>query len=821
MSMIRILLAGALTLSVATAWGQSRVREAHIGYLYPGGGKQGTSFRVTVAGQFLRGAREVYVSGNGVHASVIKYIKPLRNLNKDQRDVLRKRLREVSDKRLAELGVSRPARRRNAQRRPRSRDARQSRKKPGSENAKAPGKRTNAQKGEVKLPDHPLFYEMENKSLRELAHLVASMQSTRGKRQLNRQLAEWVLIKITVDADAPPGDRELRIAAAAGLTNPMVFKVGVFPEVCELEPNNRQALPDLPRLPGLPDLSGLLKVEPHDLPVVFNGQILPGDVDRFRFRARHGQRLVIEAQARRLIPYLADAVPGWFQATLALYDARGKEVAFVDDYRFHPDPILLCWIPEDGEYELEIRDAIYRGREDFVYRIAVGEQPFITQIFPLGGREGIKTAATVKGWNLPRTRLPLDTGTGGTFIRTASFMGKKGLSNAVTYAVNALPECNEKEYNGTPEKAQAVDLPMIVNGRIGKAGDVDVFCFQGRGGEKVVAEVYGRRLNSPVDSLLRLTDASGRVLAWNDDHVVKEGHLHKDIMGLTTHHADSYLMAELPGDGTYYVHLSDSQHQGSGAHGYRLRITPPQPDFALRMTPSSLSMRGGATVPIHVHVLRKDGFNGEIEVVVEETSGFVVGGGRIPAGRNHLRMTLKAPRKVDGPSIALELQGRAQIHGKTVSHRVVPAEDMMQAFLYRHLVPSQELRVAVRPVRWRTPPVEVAGDLPVQIPAGGTARVRIKGLKGRQLRDIKLALKDPPAGVTLQDVSVALRGLAFRLKVEKGALPVGYADNLIVEIYRESVPRGRRGGKASSRKQRFTIGILPALPIVVVDRRGA
>ena len=33
---------------------------------------------------------------------------------------------------------------------------------------------------------------------------------------------------------------------------------------------------------------------------------------------------MMEAHARRLIPYLADAVPGWFQATMALYDAWGK-----------------------------------------------------------------------------------------------------------------------------------------------------------------------------------------------------------------------------------------------------------------------------------------------------------------------------------------------------------------------------------------------------------------------------------------------------------------------------------------------------------------
>ena len=72
-----------------------------------------------------------------------------------------------------------------------------------------------------------------------------------------------------------------------------------------------------------------------------------------------------------MIPYLADAVPGWFQATLTLRDAKGKEVAYTDDFRFNPDPIITYTIPADGEYLLEIKDSIYRGREDFVYRIAV------------------------------------------------------------------------------------------------------------------------------------------------------------------------------------------------------------------------------------------------------------------------------------------------------------------------------------------------------------------------------------------------------------------------------------------------------------------
>ena len=37
-----------------------------IGYVYPAGGRQGTTFQVTIGGQNLDGAAEVFVSGGGV-----------------------------------------------------------------------------------------------------------------------------------------------------------------------------------------------------------------------------------------------------------------------------------------------------------------------------------------------------------------------------------------------------------------------------------------------------------------------------------------------------------------------------------------------------------------------------------------------------------------------------------------------------------------------------------------------------------------------------------------------------------------------------------
>ena len=91
-----------------------------------------------------------------------------------------------------------------------------------------------------------------------------------------------------------------------------------------------------------------------------------------------------------------------------MYDARGRELAFSNDYRFHPDPVLFFRIPATGEYVLEVKDALFRGREDIVYRISAGELPFVTAVFPLGGRVGTETSLLASGWNLPFRAVPLD-----------------------------------------------------------------------------------------------------------------------------------------------------------------------------------------------------------------------------------------------------------------------------------------------------------------------------------------------------------------------------------------------------------------------------
>ena len=99
-----------------------------------------------------------------------------------------------------------------------------------------------------------------------------------------------------------------------------------------------------------------------------------------------------------------------------------------------------------------------------------------------------------------------------------------------------------------------------------------------------------------------------------------------------------------PSAGTYYLHLYDAQNQGGPEYAYRLRISPPRPDFELRVVPSSVNARAGTAVPITVHALRRDGFDGPIDLELKDApAGFSLSGAKIPAGQAKVRLTLTVP----------------------------------------------------------------------------------------------------------------------------------------------------------------------------------
>jgi hypothetical protein len=219
-----------------------------------------------------------------------------------------------------------------------------------------------------------------------------------------------------------------------------------------------------------------------------------------------------------------------------------------------------------------------------------------------------------------------------------------------------------------------------------------------------------------------------------------------------------------------------------------------------------------------VHALRKEGFDREIRVALAGApAGFVLSGGIIPAGSTRVTMTLTGPIEVPGGPVALRLEGRAAIGGQSVTRPVVPAEDMTQAFLWRHLVPSQELLVYVRPSEWGPISIVPDADEPVPIPVGGTATVRCKA-PGWRVPIVDMQVVEPKEALTIRGFDSAPDLVTFTVKAEGNAAQAGLAGNLIVEGFAEwQVSEEERAKNPDApATRRSSIGILPAVPFTVV-----
>ncbi|MBX5468124.1 MAG: hypothetical protein K6U14_11630, partial [Firmicutes bacterium] len=103
-------------------------------------------------------------------------------------------------------------------------------------------------------------------------------------------------------------------------------------------------------------------------------------------------------------------------------------------------------------------------------------------------------------------------------IRRLFLQTPMGTTGAVTFAVGGWPEVAETEPNNALQNATPLVLPATSVGSLDPPGDVDTFTFQARAGQELVFQVVASAVRSRLNSVLTLLDASGRVLAENNDH---------------------------------------------------------------------------------------------------------------------------------------------------------------------------------------------------------------------------------------------------------------------------------------------------------------
>jgi hypothetical protein len=750
----------AFWLATQSTLAQRPGQDPHLAYAFPAGFQRGTSCEIVVGGQYLKEADEVHLSGDGVHLEVIGWY---RAMTQGEYNNLRMALDQAKEKLIAE------------------REARGIKKRPELDEIANEAGITEDQQRQMQL------YRERNAD---------------PKRQPNEQLQEEVTLKVTVSSDAELGRRELRMLTESSISNPLWLHVGSWKEVRETEPN--QPKPD--------------DISVSGFPIVINGQIMPGDIDFFSFTAKKGMRLVINAAARDVIPFLADAVPGWFQAVLVLTDSSGNEVAYADSFHYRQDPVIYFEVPRDDTYTIQIHDSVYRGREDFVYRLTIGETPFVTGVFPLGAKADSESRIELEGWNLTRTYLDVKIPSHRQYrpIRWFDVPQANGASVRFTLQIDNLPEVADQEPNNHPTEAQAITNRMIINGRIEQAGDKDVFRIEGSG--RLVAEVIARRQGSPLDSMLLLTDESGKEIAFNDDHEDKS-------QALETHHADSLLSANLPKMGTYFLHLTDAQNHGGRDFIYRLKLRPSLPDFELRVVPSSIIAKAGATVPITVYALREDGYREDIALrLVDPPSGFRLDGGVVPGNMDRVRMTLTVPETTSSQPIALDMEGIGKRQGSTsgnITHPVLPAENMMQAFIWYHLVPVEQWNVVIGNRKGTKPPFQIAhATQPIKLPRGGKFIVPVVPLvKKIDATELRVELNEPPKGIKANMITNNVGEFAIEVTTDATEVQPGMRGNLVLRAYRESTPEPTKNEPAPKMRQ-TDFGYLPAIPFEVSKSRS-
>jgi hypothetical protein len=353
-----------------------------------------------------------------------------------------------------------------------------------------------------------------------------------------------VTADVTIAPTVPHGVHAFRVETPLGVSNLLRFAVSSLGEISDREPNG----------PGA--------AQPVVLPATLVGTLgTAGDVDAYQFRARAGEEMVFQVVARPLGSRLDSVV--------RLLDGTGNVLETSNDVDVSRDSVLTWRFAESGTYILTIEDVEHGGAANgFAYRIQSGALPYITGVFPLGIATGGSADVTVSGVNLrpgstgspsaqglpkadgpagspstprlsslDRARDPaLAEGSNGDRAtvrvagqpsalvgRTIPIAAPAPAGSAINrrgVALGLYPETVEAEPNGEAAVAQMLAIPSTVNGRVwsgenraGTAhGDKDLFRFTARKGRKLIVDVTAQQLGSPLDSVIEILDAEGRIV---------------------------------------------------------------------------------------------------------------------------------------------------------------------------------------------------------------------------------------------------------------------------------------------------------------------
>ena len=465
--------------------------------------------------------------------------------------------------------------------------------------------------------------------------------------RLVTKTAGELAVLVEVAKDARPGLYPVRVANEDGMSNVMLFAVGMFPEVEEKEIEQPK--------PG----NGTVETaEALPVPVVVNGTLTAADIDVYSFNAKAGEKLVFEVEARRA----GSAI----DPHLEVLDAAGKVLAQNDDAAgLGVDSRVEVKFAKAGSYRVRIRDSRYSDQVQNFYRLKIGAFAFADGIFPLGGRRGEPLEISFVGGNLTapvKFAKKLD---GAGLFQQVALPGSAALP--VVLAVSDKPEEME------PAGVAMLKPDVIMNGRISKPGEIDRYTLAVQPGQQWVLELTAASLGtSQLDAILTVFDAKGKKLFSRDDIAT----------------ADPTLPFTVPeGVQEITVAVEDVLGRGGPSFGYRLEARRHAPDFVAEIVTPFVNVPVGGTASVAVQIQRR-GFDGPIRVTIPNLPpGFVVAGGHVPseaaaqspftegAGFRGARtiLTITAPAGAPVQSLELKVLASAETSGGRIERYALGA----------------------------------------------------------------------------------------------------------------------------------------------------
>jgi hypothetical protein len=434
---------------------------------------------------------------------------------------------------------------------------------------------------------------------------------------------------VQIAKDCPIGIHEARVMTRLGVSSSRAFNVGTQTEITQTAANTT-----LETAAALPVNS------------ICNAVMTKQAVSYYSFEAAKDQRIVVDCAATGIdsklkpVVIIADA-----QGADLLVERRGGSLDFS--------------VPESGKYVIKLHDLTFSGGAHYFYRLAIKEASKQEAVPRLPSTE------TVSSFSWPPTGLATKAAT------------------------------KESEPNNEHAQAQKIALPCDIAGNFFPAADVDTFEFTAKKGEVWWVEVVSERFGLQTDPSIVV------------QHVTEEGGVEKrtdlvelsDIPSPVKVSSNGYSYdgppynagspdiigkVEIKEDGVHRLQLRDlfGGTRKEPRNIYRLIVRKAQPDFALvgwalhmnlrngdrNALSKPIALRGGATLPLEVVVVRRDGFDGEIELEMGDLpDGVIAAGLKIPAGKTRGIMLITADQNAPRGLTSASFVGRATIDGQDVT----------------------------------------------------------------------------------------------------------------------------------------------------------